>query len=82
VAVFARLRVDTIRENTRRGLDYTRGQGRIESRPTVMTAEHIETADRVRAEHHSFESIGRVLGWEPPASGEHWLLPEDRDHRP
>ncbi|WEG08318.1 recombinase family protein [Microbacterium horticulturae] len=62
VAVFAQLRVDTIRENTLRGLDYARTQGRIGGRPTVMTAERVAVAERMRAEHHSWESIARVLG--------------------
>lgn len=62
VAVFAQLRVDTIRENTQRGLDYARSQGRVGGRRSVMTPERIATAERMRAEHNSWESIGRVLG--------------------
>ena len=62
VAVFAQLRVDTIRDNTQRGLDYARSQGRVGGRPSVMTPERIATAERMRAEHQSWESIGRVLG--------------------
>lgn len=62
VAVFAQLRVDTIRENTNRGLDYARSQGRVGGRPSVMTPERIATAERMRAEQQSWESIGRVLG--------------------
>ncbi|MGF3057321.1 recombinase family protein [Microbacterium sp. YY-01] len=62
VAVFAQLRVDTIRENTLRGLEYARSQGRSGGRPTVMTPERIATAERLRAENQSWEAIGRVLG--------------------
>lgn len=62
VAVFAQLRVDTIRDNTQRGLDYARSQGRVGGRPSVMTTERIATAERMRSEHQSWESIGRVLG--------------------
>ncbi|WP_404445278.1 hypothetical protein [Microbacterium marinum] len=62
VAVFAQLRVDTIRDNTQRGLDYAKSQGRVGGRPSVMTAERIAAAQRMRAENHSWESIGRVLG--------------------
>ncbi|WP_223627277.1 recombinase family protein [Microbacterium sp. EST19A] len=62
VAVFAQLRVDTIRDNTQRGLDYARSQGRVGGRPSVMTPERITTAERMRAERQSWESIGRVLG--------------------
>ncbi|MCB8043715.1 recombinase family protein [Microbacterium oxydans] len=62
VAVFAQLRVDTIRENTTRGLDYARTQGRVGGRPSVMTPERIATAERMRAEQQSWESIARVLG--------------------
>ncbi len=61
VAVFAQLRVDTIRDNTQRGLDYARAQGRVGGRPSVMTPERIATARQLRAERHSWESIGRVL---------------------
>ena len=50
MAVFARLRVDTIRENTRRGLAYARAQGRVGGRPTVMGPERTGAAlRRVRA---------------------------------
>lgn len=41
VAVFAQLRVDTSRENTRRGLAAARTQGRVGGRPTVMTPQRI-----------------------------------------
>src|SRR5690606_12150209 len=44
VAVFAQLRVDTIRENTVLGLEHARRQGRIGGRPTVMTPERIAAA--------------------------------------
>lgn len=60
VAVFARLRVDTIRENTRRGLEYAREQGRAGSRPSAMTNERVAAARRMRDEHESWESVGRV----------------------
>jgi DNA invertase Pin-like site-specific DNA recombinase len=55
-------RVDTIRDNTQRGLDYARSQGRVGGRPRVMTVERVAAAERMRAEHQSWESIGRVLG--------------------
>lgn len=62
VAVFAQLRVDTIRENTRRGLEHARSQGRVGGRPTVMTPERVATAERMRAEGTSFARIAKVLG--------------------
>lgn len=62
VAVFAQLRVDTIRENTQRGLDYARSQGRVGGRPSLMTPERVAAARRMRAEQQSWESIARVLG--------------------
>lgn len=62
VAVFAQLRVDTIRENTRLGIAHARSQGRIGGRPTVGTPERIATAERMRDDGQSFERIGRVLG--------------------
>lgn len=62
VAVFAQLRVDTIRDNTRRGLAHARAQGRVGGRPSVMTPERIEAAVKMRAEEHSVAHIAKVLG--------------------
>ena len=61
VAVFAQLRVDTIRENTRRGLAHARSQGRVGGRPSVMTPEKIAQARTMREAGDSFEQIARVL---------------------
>jgi len=63
VAVFAQLRVDTIRENTRLGLEYARAQGRVGGRPTVMTAERIEAARRMREQSPpaTWEAIAKTL---------------------
>lgn len=62
VAVFAQLRVDTIRENTRRGLAYARDQGRVGGRPTVMTSGRVSAARRLREEGQSWASVARTLG--------------------
>lgn len=62
VAVFAQLRVDTIRENTRRGLAHARAQGRVGGRPSVMTPERVQEAVKMRAEGRSLVHIGKVLG--------------------
>lgn len=62
VAVFAQLRVDTIRENTQRGLEFARSQGRVGGRPSVMTPERIAAARQMREERLSFEYIARVQG--------------------
>ncbi len=62
VAVFAQLRVDSIRENTRRGLEHARAQGRVGGRPTVMTPERVEQAIRMRADGASIAKIARVVG--------------------
>lgn len=61
VAVFAQLRVDTISENTRRGLDYARSQGRVGGRPTVMTQTRINQAERMRSEGATIAEIAEVL---------------------
>ena len=63
VAVFAQLRVDTIRENTRLGLEYARAQGRVGGRPTVMSAERIEVARQMRAQTPpaTWETIAKTL---------------------
>ena len=62
VAVFAQLRVDNIRENTRRGLDHARARGRVGGRPTVMTPERVHEARRMRSEGKTIAEIAGVLG--------------------
>ena len=62
VAVFAQLRVDTIRANTQRGLDHARASGRVGGRPTVMNPDRIEQARRMRAEGKTLAQIARTLG--------------------
>lgn len=62
VAVFAQLRVDTIRENTRAGLARARAEGRVGGRRTVMTAARTQEAVRMRAEGKSLDTIAEVLG--------------------
>lgn len=62
VAVFAQLRVDTIRENTMGGLAKARADGRVGGRPSVMTPERTEQARRMRTQGKSLAEIGRVLG--------------------
>lgn len=62
VAVFAQLRVDTIRDNTRRGLEHARAQGRVGGRPSVMTPERTAAALRMHEQHESIAHIARVLG--------------------
>ncbi len=62
VAVFAQLRVDTIRENTMRGLQFARSQGRVGGRPSVITPERLAEARRMRAEGRSIAHIATVLG--------------------
>lgn len=62
VAVFAQLRVDTIRDNTKRGLAHARAEGRVGGRPSVMTPERIEQALRMRTDGQSIVQIAKVLG--------------------
>lgn len=62
VAVFAQLRVDTIRANTRRGLEHARAQGRLGGRPTVMTEERTTAAVQLREAGNSVSAIARQLG--------------------
>ena len=61
VAVFAQLRVDTIRENTMRGLAHAKAQGRVGGRPSKMTPEKVAQAQRMRAENRSLDHIAAVL---------------------
>ncbi|GGC17956.1 recombinase family protein [Cellulomonas carbonis] len=62
VAVFAQLRVDTIRQNTIDGLAHARAQGRVGGRPTVMTPERVDAALRLRAAGTPVIDIARALG--------------------
>ncbi len=62
VAVLAQLRVDTIRENTQRGLAHARAHGRVGGRPSVMTPARVTAAVRMRSERQSIAAIARVLG--------------------
>ena len=62
VAVFAQLRVDTIRENTRRGLAHARSQGRVGGRPSVMTPRRVAAAEQMRGEGKTLVHIAAVLG--------------------
>jgi DNA invertase Pin-like site-specific DNA recombinase len=62
VAVFAQLRVDTIRENTVRGLAHARAEGRVGGRPSVMTPERTAAAARMREQGESIVQIATVLG--------------------
>lgn len=62
VAVFAQLRVDTIRENTRAGLAAARAVGRIGGRPTVMTPDRVAAAARLRQDGMSLHAIAATLG--------------------
>lgn len=62
MAVLAQLRVATIRENTRRGLEHARVQGRVGGRPTVMTPEKLEAARLMRTQGDSLATIGTALG--------------------
>lgn len=62
VAVFAQLRVDTIRENTRRGLAHARAQGRVGGRPKAMTPDQIHAARSLRVQGHSLQQIAQALG--------------------
>jgi DNA invertase Pin-like site-specific DNA recombinase len=62
VAVFAQLRVDTIRRNTIDGLANARARGRVGGRPTVMTAQRVQAAVRMRVAGKSLDHIASTLG--------------------
>jgi len=62
VAVFAQLRVDTIRQNTRDGLARARAEGRVGGRPTVITPERIAEALRMREDGKKPGAIATTLG--------------------
>jgi len=62
VAVFARLRAESIRENTARGLAIARSEGRLGGRPSVITPARLAEAKRMRAEGASIARIAGTLG--------------------
>lgn len=61
VAVFAQLRIDTIRENTRAGLAHARTQGRVGGRPSVITPEKFDAAVRLRDAGQNHSQIAAAL---------------------
>lgn len=61
MAALAQLRVDMIRENTRRGLEHARSQGRVGGRPTVMTQEKTAAAVELRRRGGSYGQIAKQL---------------------
>lgn len=61
VAVFAQLRVDTIRENTKRGLAHARAEGRVGGRPRALSPERATAAVDMRERGKSITEIARVL---------------------
>lgn len=67
MAVLAQFRVATIRENTRRGLEHARAQGRVGGRPTVMTPERLAAAQQLRAGGMSLQKISEALGVSCPS---------------
>jgi DNA invertase Pin-like site-specific DNA recombinase len=62
MAVLAQLRVATIRENTRRGLEHAKSQGRTGGRPSVMTPERTAAAVAMRKEGKSLTTIATAFG--------------------
>lgn len=62
MAVFAQLRVDTIRENTHRGLAHARSQGRVGGRPPVMTEEKLRIATQMSDEGKDHRTIAQTIG--------------------
>ena len=66
VAVFAQLRTDTIREDTMRGLQIARSEGRVGGRPSVMSPGRMAEAKRMRAAGRSIAHIAGVLRFARP----------------
>ena len=62
VAAFAQMQRRQISEKTRAGLAAAKARGRVGGRPTVMTADRVEVASRMRGEGKSFEDIAVLLG--------------------
>lgn len=51
-----------ISERTKLGIEAARARGRHPGRPTVMTPERIELAQRLRNEGHGATKVGEILG--------------------
>jgi DNA invertase Pin-like site-specific DNA recombinase len=62
MAVLTQLRVSIIRDNTRRGLEHARSEGRVGGRPAVMSYERIAAAVQMRGNRDNVARIGRMLG--------------------
>lgn len=62
VALFAQLRIDTIRQNTIDGLARARREGRVGGRPSVITSDRIFAAHDLHARNQSNRTIARTLG--------------------
>jgi len=62
MAVFAQLRVDTIRQDTLDGPAHARAQGRFGGRPTVMTPDKLSEAIDMRAQGKTIAYVAGVLG--------------------
>lgn len=60
-AAFAQMNGRIISERTSAGLAAAKARGRVGGRPTVMTAERIAVARRMRDEGATWESIGSTL---------------------
>ncbi|MEB0203181.1 recombinase family protein [Cryobacterium sp. 10I1] len=60
-AAFAQMNGRIMSERTRAGLASARDRGRLGGRPTVMTEERIEVAQRMRAEKATWAAIAQAL---------------------
>lgn len=61
-AVLLQLRVDTIRENTRLGLEHARAQGRLGGRPPALGVEQQDAVMLMHAAGRSPAAIAEVFG--------------------
>ena len=61
-AALAQFESDLISERTKAGLAAARLQGRVPGRPSVMTSERLDAAQRLRADGLSYEKIATALG--------------------
>jgi DNA invertase Pin-like site-specific DNA recombinase len=60
-AAFAQMNGRIISDRTRAGLAAAKARGRVGGRPTVMTAERIEVARRMRAEKATWATVAETL---------------------